>query len=262
VPVWPRRQPARSVEQEHGRQAQGPRALRRGAHRRRARGCGELARAARAGSASACAGCAHARRALSRSARERRAAPRATRTARARGGACDYKDDDDDEDAEDEDVDSDDADTFDPLAESNTAANALFSRLAAAADDPLGESVNVVNFEASFLGSTRCGAGGGGRGISQERARAPGPAPTRDGPPNVRARPLHDRAHARRTRARRCGRASAWQYIVAGAVSEESRYALEREIGTVLRDGDEMPIVNVNENESKGECASVPRPPY
>jgi hypothetical protein len=45
-------------------------------------------------------------------------------------------------------------------------------------------------------------------------------------------------------------------------VSEESRYAVEREIGTVLRDGDEMLIVNMNEHESKGECASVPRPPY
>jgi hypothetical protein len=141
--------------------------------------------------------------------------------ARARGDACDYEDDDD---AEDEDVDSDDADTFDPLAESNTASNALSSRLAAAADDerdPLGEGVNVVNLEPSLLGSTRCGAGDRGRGFPQERARAPGPASAREGPPDVRARPLRDRAHARRTGPRRCARAS---WTLRASVYRRERY--------------------------------------
>ena len=42
------------------------------------------------------------------------------------------------------------------------------------------------------------------------------------------------------------------KYIVASDLSQESRYAVEWGIGTVLRDGDEMMIVTVVENESKG----------
>jgi hypothetical protein len=38
-------------------------------------------------------------------------------------------------------------------------------------------------------------------------------------------------------------------------MSEESRHAVEWAIGTVLRDGDEMLIVNLNGNEAKGACA-------
>jgi hypothetical protein len=46
------------------------------------------------------------------------------------------------------------------------------------------------------------------------------------------------------------------RYIVASDLSQESRYALEWGIGTVPRDGDEMLIVTVVENESKVD----PRP--
>jgi hypothetical protein len=42
------------------------------------------------------------------------------------------------------------------------------------------------------------------------------------------------------------------QYVVASDLSQESRYAVEWGIGTVLRDGDEMLIVTVVENDSKG----------
>ena len=41
------------------------------------------------------------------------------------------------------------------------------------------------------------------------------------------------------------------RYVVASDLSEESRYAVEWGIGTVLRDGDEMWLVTVVENESK-----------
>ncbi|KAF7365268.1 Usp domain-containing protein [Mycena venus] len=41
------------------------------------------------------------------------------------------------------------------------------------------------------------------------------------------------------------------RYIVASDLSEESRYAVEWGIGTVIRDGDEMMIVNIMENEAK-----------
>jgi len=49
------------------------------------------------------------------------------------------------------------------------------------------------------------------------------------------------------------------KYIVASDLSEESRYAVEWGIGTVLRDGDEMLIVTVVENESKVD-PPVPNP--
>lgn len=41
------------------------------------------------------------------------------------------------------------------------------------------------------------------------------------------------------------------RYVVASDLSEESRYAVEWGIGTVLRDGDEMIVVNVQETENK-----------
>ena len=46
-------------------------------------------------------------------------------------------------------------------------------------------------------------------------------------------------------------------YVIASDLSEESRYAVEWGIGTVLRDGDEMLIVTVVENEARSEWAIV-----
>ncbi|XP_006462714.1 hypothetical protein AGABI2DRAFT_72545 [Agaricus bisporus var. bisporus H97] len=43
------------------------------------------------------------------------------------------------------------------------------------------------------------------------------------------------------------------KYVVASDLSEESKYAVEWGIGTVLRDGDEMLVVTVVENDNKGE---------
>ena len=43
------------------------------------------------------------------------------------------------------------------------------------------------------------------------------------------------------------------RYVVASDLSEESGYAVEWAIGTVARDGDEIWVVNVQENESKGK---------
>jgi nucleotide-binding universal stress UspA family protein len=45
--------------------------------------------------------------------------------------------------------------------------------------------------------------------------------------------------------------------VVASDLSDESRYAVEWGIGTVLRDGDEMLIVSVSENDSKVDPPSV-----
>ncbi|KAJ3573205.1 hypothetical protein NP233_g2581 [Leucocoprinus birnbaumii] len=49
------------------------------------------------------------------------------------------------------------------------------------------------------------------------------------------------------------------KYVVASDLSEESRYAVEWGIGTVLRDGDEMLVVTVVENEGKID-PEIPNP--
>jgi len=49
------------------------------------------------------------------------------------------------------------------------------------------------------------------------------------------------------------------QYVVASDLSQESRYAVEWGIGTVLRDGDEMLIVTVIESDSKVD-PPIPNP--
>ncbi|KAH9080476.1 hypothetical protein EDB83DRAFT_2539774 [Lactarius deliciosus] len=46
------------------------------------------------------------------------------------------------------------------------------------------------------------------------------------------------------------------RYVIASDLSDESRYAVEWGIGTVLRDGDEILIVTVSENDSKGKYVS------
>jgi hypothetical protein len=112
----------------------------------------------------------------------------------------------------------------------HTVANALSSRLAAAADDepdPLSDGVNVVIQEAPLFESTRYGADGGGHRLPQERARAPGlvtgrPTFWRDRCTIVLTRVARDPGGA----LRRPGR-DARQYIVATEKSQESRYAVE-----------------------------------
>ena len=44
------------------------------------------------------------------------------------------------------------------------------------------------------------------------------------------------------------------RYVVLSDLSEESRYAVEWAIGTVARDGDEIFLISVKEDESKGVC--------
>lgn len=47
------------------------------------------------------------------------------------------------------------------------------------------------------------------------------------------------------------------RYVVLSDLSEESRYAVEWAIGTVARDGDEIFLISVKEDESKRECTTV-----
>jgi hypothetical protein len=82
----------------------------------------------------------------------------------------------------------------------------------------------------------------------QERARAPEPAPTRDEPLG-RDRCTIVLAHRDPAGALDQSGRHARYHIVASDTSQESRHAVEWGIGTVFRDGGEMPIVDV-----KGMC--------
>lgn len=148
------------------------------------------------------------------------------------------------EDSDSEESWSEEEDNMDPVTSSNTQRNALIPADAVEADtgdvpDPLGEGVNVVIAPEPYFPSTL---------NSTSRIK-----PTRR-----KSRP-HDLLHLDTSRPvfqrDRCtitlthgkpnevleesGRRQK-RYVLASDLSEESRYALEWGIGTVLRDGDEM----------------------
>jgi hypothetical protein len=191
------------------------------------------------------------------------------RTPTGGGGGGEYDEDDawsGDEDGSGSGYDdgSDMSDEFDPLTKENTEAN---SRVLLAADrapegpedeegDPLGEGVNVVIPPEPYFPSTLNGASPAARRSFRRKKSMlarPDPLELNTGRP-VFARDrctivmrhgdpgLSVAESGRRPR----------KYVVASDISEESRYAVEWGIGTVLRDGDEMLIVNVNENDAKG----------
>jgi hypothetical protein len=170
-------------------------------------------------------------------------------------------------DAETEDEPWSEDDALDPVTERNTERNALltsvdggFIGLEIDADvdpDPHGEGVNVVVPPEPYFPSTlnypSGGTGNSTRGKRNPRRRKS----TRHEPlPSQTSRPIFERDRC--TIAIRQGNPEEKhadrrirRYIVASDLSEESRYAVEWGIGTVLRDGDEMLIVTVVENESK-----------
>lgn len=174
-------------------------------------------------------------------------------------------------DAETEDEDWSDDDMFDPVTERNTERNALIESPAILADadgdvdpDPLGEGVNVVVPPEPYFPSTLntyssgSGTSAGGRKRNARRRKS-----TKSHEPLTlqTSRPLFQRDRCTLTITQgdpegKLGERRRRRYIVASDLSEESRYAVEWGIGTVLRDGDEMMIVTVIENESKGKCAA------
>ncbi|KAG9103866.1 hypothetical protein FRC06_007395 [Ceratobasidium sp. 370] len=124
--------------------------------------------------------------------------------------------------------------------------------------DPLGEGVNVVRPEAPVFESTymsrpgTAGTSGGNGDATSSRTKKKG---TRHEPLElVTSRPhfATNRCTMSLTQGKpdESGREGR-RYVVASDLSEESRYAVEWGIGTVLRDGDEMIVVNVQETESK-----------
>ncbi|EGN97985.1 hypothetical protein SERLA73DRAFT_182796 [Serpula lacrymans var. lacrymans S7.3] len=119
--------------------------------------------------------------------------------------------------------------------------------------DPLGEGVNVVvppepyfpsTLNRSSFGSLKGKRGGPKRKSSRHHETLP----------LATSRPIFQRDRCTIKVAQGDPDASNRRrrlYIVASDLSEESRYALEWGIGTGLRDGDEMLIVTVVENENK-----------
>jgi hypothetical protein len=171
---------------------------------------------------------------------------------------------------ETEDEWSDDA-LLDPVTERNTERNALVTSPSstegmASLDldvdlepDPLGEGVNVIVPPEPYFPSTLDYASSSQKGKKNPRRRKS----TRQEPlPLLKSRPifLRDRCAIEITQgdpeAKLNGRKHK-RYVVASDLSEESRYAVEWGIGTVLRDGDELMIVTIIENESKGELYVV-----
>ena len=128
--------------------------------------------------------------------------------------------------------------------------------------DPVGEGVNVVVAPEPYFPSSLNALGSIGRGNKRNprrrksvRAHEPLPFST--------SRPVFQRDRCTITLTQgdpeaTLGERRKRRYVVASDMSEESRYAVEWGIGTVLRDGDEMLIVTVVENESKGAYSLVP----
>ncbi|KAG6856418.1 hypothetical protein H0H87_004637 [Tephrocybe sp. NHM501043] len=160
---------------------------------------------------------------------------------------------------ETEDDDWSEDDLFDDLTERNTEQNAQIvppvqpSHLTAedADPDPLGEGVNVVVPPEPYFPSTLNSS-----------------APTKRNPRRKKSikhheplryetsRPVFQRDRCTITITQgdptsKCGHRRKRRYIVASDLSEESRYAVEWAIGTVLRDGDDLLIVTVTENDAK-----------
>lgn len=139
--------------------------------------------------------------------------------------------------------------------------------------DPLGEGVNVIQPEAPIFETTymsRPSAANSRSGASKSATESKGEADstanqgegTRTRKKSLRHEALQLVTSRPHFAPNRCmmtltqGNPDAFEregrrYVVASDLSEESRYAVEWGIGTVLRDGDDMIVVNVQETESK-----------
>jgi hypothetical protein len=164
-------------------------------------------------------------------------------------------------DAETEYESSSDEDEFDLITERNTEQNALIPQVDPNGaveiedPDPVGEGVNVVVAPEPYFPSSLNTLGSMNRGKRNPRRRKS--LKTHEPLPFHTSRPVfqRDRCTIMITQGDpegKLGTRKVRQYVVASDLSQESRYAVEWGIGTVLRDGDEMLIVTVVENDSKG----------
>ncbi len=168
---------------------------------------------------------------------------------RPRNAFSSAQSDDESPEASDEEEESDEeswseGEHFDPETEQNTEHNALvpadrIENDTADIADPLGEGVNVVIPPEPYFPST---LNSGGRGPRRRKSTRP-----QDTLPLVTSRPVFQRdrctitvTHGEPERSLEESNRRSKRYVLASDLSEESRYALEWGIGTVLRDGDEM----------------------
>lgn len=181
-----------------------------------------------------------------------------------------FGDDGDDTDGEtdpetdDEGWSDDDLDVFDPVTEQNTERNVFIEPPPIVGDgdvedpDPLGEGVNVVVPPEPYFPSTLNYAAGSSSTTKGRNPRRKKSLRHHEPLPLQTSRPIFQRDRCTITltqgdpESKLEGRRPR-RYIVGSDMSEESRYAVEWGIGTVLRDGDEMLIVTVVENENKSK---------
>ena len=161
---------------------------------------------------------------------------------------------------------SSDEDEFDLITERNTEQNALIPQVDPNGaveiedPDPVGEGVNVVIAPEPYFPSSLNTLGSTNRGKRNPRRRKS--MKTHEPLPFHTSRPVFQRDRCTITITQgdpegRLGTRKVRQYVVASDLSQESRYAVEWGIGTVLRDGDEMLIVTVVESDSKGLLIEV-----
>ncbi|KAI0754997.1 hypothetical protein C8Q80DRAFT_1334617 [Daedaleopsis nitida] len=149
---------------------------------------------------------------------------------------------------------------FDDITEQNTEANALVPPNTGEQDIPdyLGEGVNVIMPPEPYFPSTL-----NTHGRNPRRRKSMKPHDTLS---LITSRPMFQRdrctitiTHGSPESIRQETGKPRKRYVLASDLSEESRYALEWGIGTVLRDGDELIIVTVVENEGKVD-PQIPNP--
>ncbi|OBZ71150.1 Thimet oligopeptidase [Grifola frondosa] len=167
---------------------------------------------------------------------------------------------DDTEEEESEEEWSGEGEHFDDVTSRNTERNALTPANAVEQDiadvpDYLGEGVNVVVPPEPYFPSTLNYTGT--RNVRRRKSTRP-----HDTLPLETSRPVFQRdrctitiTHGYPARVLEETGRRGKRYVLASDLSVESRYALEWGIGTVLRDGDEMLIVTVVENEAKVDPA-------
>lgn len=177
-----------------------------------------------------------------------------------------FTDDDSDDglDGETDDAQSSGEDgLFDPITERNTERNALTTPADVAGvapeiedPDPVGEGVNVIIAPEPYFPSSLNSSNSRGKRNPRRRKSVK----THEPLPFNTSRPVFQRDRCTITMTQgdpegTLGGRRKRRYVIASDLSEESRYAVEWGIGTVLRDGDEMLIVTVVENEAKGFCS-------
>ncbi|KAH6912543.1 hypothetical protein BKA70DRAFT_1384345 [Coprinopsis sp. MPI-PUGE-AT-0042] len=157
--------------------------------------------------------------------------------------------------------DDEEVDWFDPETERNTEQNAIIAPLVQESShpeledyDPVGEGVNVVIAPEPYFPTSLNSLGTKNKRNPRRRKTLRHHEPL----PFNTSRPAFQRDRCTITitqgdpdaKLAELGRKRR-RYVVASDLSEESRYAVEWGIGTVLRDGDEMLLVNVSESDAK-----------